>query len=142
MPEKSLAEKMKLRPEHHAGVINPPAGYLKELEAPRTMKPSARLDDGPFDWLQIFVKSQAELKSLAPKLLAALKPVSMLWVSFPKGTSTIQTDLTRDKGWRPLEPLGLKWINLVSVNETWSAFALRPHRAGEKKQKSWIGTRE
>ena len=33
-----------------------------------------------------------------------------------------------------LRDLDLKWINLVSVNETWSAFALRPYREGEKKQ--------
>jgi len=58
----------------------------------------------------------------------------MLWISFPKGTSKIQTDLTRDKGWEGTQKLDLKWINLVSVNETWSAFALRPYKEGEKRQ--------
>ena len=69
-----------------------------------------------------------------PKAAKALKPESMLWISFPKGTSKIQTDLTRDKGWEGLQKLDLKWVNLVSVNETWSAFALRPYKEGEKKQ--------
>jgi hypothetical protein len=58
----------------------------------------------------------------------------MLWISFPKGSSKIQTDLTRDKGWEGVQALDLKWVNLVSVNETWSAFALRPYKEGEKKQ--------
>jgi hypothetical protein len=63
----------------------------------------------------------------------------MLWISFPKGTSKIQTDLTRDKGWEVLQGLDLKWITLVSVNETWSAFALRPYREGEEKQSFRLG---
>jgi hypothetical protein len=28
----------------------------------------------------------------------------------------------------------MKWVTLISVNDTWSAFAIRPYRAGEKKQ--------
>ena len=28
----------------------------------------------------------------------------------------------------------LKWINLVSVNETWSAFSLRPYQPGEPRR--------
>ena len=63
-----------------------------------------------------------------------MKPDSLLWISFPKGASKIQTDLTRDRGWEDVQKLGLKWITLVSVNETWSAFAMRPYREGEKKQ--------
>jgi hypothetical protein len=63
---------------------------------------------------------------------AALKPVSLLWISFPKGSSKIQTDLTRDKGWDSVRDL--KWVTLVSVDETWSAFSLRPYKPGEAKQ--------
>jgi len=68
-----------------------------------------------------------------------LNAQSMLWISFPKGTSKIQTDLTRDKGWESLKALDLKWITLISVNETWSAFALRPYKEGEKKESFRLG---
>jgi hypothetical protein len=67
-------------------------------------------------------------------VVRALRPESLLWISFPKGTSKIQTDLTRDKGWGSLKKYDLKWVNLISVDETWSAFALRPLKKGEKKQ--------
>jgi hypothetical protein len=69
-------------------------------------------------------------------LARKLKPESLLWVSFPKASSGIQTDLSRDKGWETLEGTGLKWISLVSVDPTWSAFALRPYRPGEPRQKA------
>jgi hypothetical protein len=71
---------------------------------------------------------------LAPQVISALKPESLLWICFPKGTSKTQTDLTRDKGWDSLQQANLKWITLVSVDETWSAFALRPYKPGEKRQ--------
>jgi hypothetical protein len=66
--------------------------------------------------------------------LDELKPESLLWISFPKGTSKIQTDLTRDKGWEALRDADLKWITLISVNDTWSAFSLRPYKLGEERQ--------
>jgi hypothetical protein len=127
---------MKLKSGLQAAIINPPEAYLDELK--HDVEISSRLK-GKFDWVQIFVKNKAELEALAPKAAKALKPESMLWISFPKGTSKIQTDLTRDKGWESLQALDLKWITLVSVNETWSAFALRPYKEGEQKQTFRLG---
>ena len=131
MAESPLAKKMKLKPGASAAVINTPENYLQELRHDNEVSQSLK---GKFDWIQIFVKNKSELDTLAPKAAKALKPESILWISFPKGTSKIQTDLTRDKGWEGVQKLDLKWINLVSVNETWSAFALRPYKAGGKKQ--------
>jgi hypothetical protein len=131
MPESPLSKKMKLKPGSLAAVINAPENYLTELKHDSEI--SQKLN-GRFDWIQIFVKNKKELDSLAPKAVKALKPASMLWISFPKGTSKIQTDLTRDKGWDVVRTLDLKWITLISVNENWSAFALRLYKEGEKKQ--------
>jgi hypothetical protein len=131
MPESAIAKKMKLKPGLKAAVINAPEMYLDDLH--HNVEMSSRLS-GKFDWIQIFVKNKAELDALAPKAAKALKPESMLWISFPKGVSKTQTDLTRDKGWDILRNLDLKWINLISVNEMWSAFSLRPYKEGEKKQ--------
>ena len=136
MPESPLAKKMKLKSGLKAAVINAPENYMDELKHDTAMSPTL---NGKFDWIQIFVKSKAELDGLAPKAAKALRPESMLWISFPKGTSKSQTDLTRDKGWESLQALDLKWITLVSVNETWSAFALRPYKEGEKKQSFRLG---
>ena len=136
MAESSLAKKLKLKPGASAAVINTPENYLQELRHDNEVSQSLK---GRFDWIQIFVKNKAELDTLAPKAAKALKPESMLWISFPKGTSKIQTDLTRDKGWERLQALDLKWITLVSVNETWSAFALRPYKEGDKKQSFRLG---
>ena len=136
MSEVSLAKKMKLKPGLKAAVINAPDGYLNELKHDAEISPKL---SGKFDWIQIFAKNKKQLGTLAPKAIKALRPESMLWISFPKGTSKIQTDLTRDKGWEALHRVDLKFITLISVNESWSAFALRPYKEGEKKQSFQLG---
>ena len=136
MPESALTKKLKLRPGVRAAVVNVPEHYLDELKHDSDI--SQKLT-GKFDWIQVFAKNRQELAFFAPKAAAALKPDSILWLSFPKGSSTIQTDLTRDRGWEAIQDLDLKWVTLVSVNENWSAFALRPYKEGEKRQSFQLG---
>ena len=136
MSESALAKKMKLKPNLKAAVINAPENYVDTLKHDTALSPTL---NGKFDWIQIFVRNKAELETLSPKAARALRPESMLWISFPKGSSKIQTDLTRDSGWESLLALDLKWLTLVSINETWSAFALRPYREGEEKQSFRLG---
>jgi len=134
MPESALARKLKLRAGQRAALLNAPEGYLGAL---RPLPDGVELLDhieGQVAWVQLFVRDKSELDRMAPQVIAALKPESLLWITFPKGTSKIQTDLTRDKGWDTIQQAGLKWITLVSVDETWSAFALRPYKTGEKRQ--------
>ena len=136
MPDSSLAKKLKLKPGARAAVVNAPEKYLDELKHDSDV--SQKLS-GKFDWIQVFAKNRKELASFAPKAAAALKPDSILWLSFPKGRSKIQTDLTRDKGWEAIHDIDLKFITLVSVNDMWSAFALRPYKEGEEKQSFRLG---
>jgi hypothetical protein len=134
MTDNPLVKKLKLKPGQRAAVVNAPDGYVEGLgPLPEGVEISRQLD-GAFDWVQVFVKTQAALEHVLPGVASALKPTGMLWISYPKGTSKIQTDLTRDKGWGALQPLDLKWLTLISVDDTWSAFALRPYKPGEERQ--------
>jgi len=136
VPESTLAKKMKLKPGTRVAVINAPENYLDELTHDSEI---AQKLSGRFDWIQIFARDKKELASFAPKMASALNPDSILWLSFPKGSSKLQTDLTRDKGWGVLQDLGLKFITLVSVNDMWSAFAFRPYKEGEPRQSFRLG---
>ena len=130
MASGTLPEKLKLKPGLRAAVINAPDSYLKELGASW-----AHLDQtfsGDYDWIQVFVRNKAELDLLISTVKAALRPISLLWITFPKGSSKVQTDLTRDTGWDSIQDM--KWVTLVSINDTWSAFSLRPYKPGEARQ--------
>jgi hypothetical protein len=134
MAESALAKKMKLKEGYHATLINAPKGYADELKPLPSDVKLVQQFDIPSDWIQLFAKNIVELNQLFPKVLKIMKPTTLVWVCFPKGTSDIQTDLTRDKGWDVISAANLKWTNLVSVNDTWSAFSMRPYKKGEAKQ--------
>ena len=128
-----LARKLKLKAGARAAVVGGPPDYLDRLAPPPGTTVGTTLS-GPLDWVQVFVSSSAELAAIVSQLTAALDPNAMVWISYPKGSSKRQTDLTRDKGWEPLEGSDLMWLSLVSVDDTWSAFGLRPYRPGEARQ--------
>ena len=128
-----LLKKLRLKPGTKAAVLYAPAGYLESLGAlPEGVDLENQLA-GTYDWLQVFVRDQRALSEAAADVVSALKPISLLWVCFPKGSSKMQTDLTRDIGWEPLQPFDLKWINLVSIDANWSAFSMRPFKEGEAR---------
>ena len=132
-PTSPLAKKLKLGPGLRAAVVGAPDGYLERLAPPSDMVVGTTLD-GPLDWIQVFVTTSAELAAIVGSLTAALAPTGRAWISYPKGSSKLQADLTRDKGWGPIEGGQLMWLSLVSVDDTWSAFGLRPYKQGEARQ--------
>jgi len=132
MADSSLARKMKRPRVGRAAIVHAPPGY--ETKALPGLARAASSLAGEFGWIQIFVQNKAELERLAPKAAQALKPGALLWICLPKGLSKIQTDLSRDQGWEGLKKLDLKWITLISVDQTWSAFALRLYKPGEARQ--------
>ena len=128
-----LSRKLRLKPGSRAAVIDADKGYVERLDPPADVVMRRDLQ-GPLDWIQVFVKTTAELAAVAPKIKAAIAPDGLVWISYPKGSSRMQTDLSRDKGWGPLEGADLMWLSLVSVDDTWSAFGLRPYKPGEARQ--------
>jgi hypothetical protein len=49
----------------------------------------------------------------------------MIWVTYPKGTSAIETDINRDSIRTYAEILGLETIAIISVDSDWSALRLK-----------------
>ena len=129
----ALAKKLKLQPGLRAAVIGAPPGYVERLATVDGLSLSTTLD-GRFDWIQVFVRTSAELADVVKPVTGAIAPAGRVWVCYPKGSSKIQTDLTRDKGWEPLQGSDLMWLSLVSVDDTWSAFGLRRYKPGEARQ--------
>jgi hypothetical protein len=128
-----LARKLKLKPGSRAAIVGAPPDYLERLVPPLGVTIRDALD-GPLDWIQVFVRSSAELAAVVPDVIASLDPKGMVWISYPKGSSKRQTNLTRDRGWGPLEGRDLMWLSLVSIDDIWSAFSLRPYQPGEARQ--------
>ncbi|MBL7829153.1 MAG: YdeI/OmpD-associated family protein [Saprospiraceae bacterium] len=69
------------------------------------------------------------------QILSLATPGMPIWAYFPKHSSGVQTDLTRDKGWDKLftNP-DLRYLNLISFNDTWSAFSFRKKTDKDRKE--------
>jgi hypothetical protein len=97
-------------------------------------RPIGEAIDGRHDWILLFALDRAALEGSMGAVGAALDDPGILWLAYPKGSSKVQTDLTRDAGWEPVAAADLMWLGLVSIDERWSAFSLRRYRAGEARQ--------
>jgi len=75
-----LAKKLKLKSGFRAAVAGAPAGYLEQLAPPADIEVSDTLDGGPFDWIQVFVRTSAELAAITGSdPLPRSQVVSKMW---------------------------------------------------------------
>jgi hypothetical protein len=72
------------------------------------------------DFAMLFVKSQAELKEQFARVSKQLVPAGMLWVSWPKKSSGVATDLDETVIRKIGLEIGLVDVKVCAVNEVWS----------------------
>lgn len=126
MANSSLTKKLHIKPGQRITIINPPPGYLDELG--KLLEGVERFDklSGKFDFIHLFVKNIKELESFGPKALSALKYDGILWIFYPKKSSKVETDISRDVGWATIRKNGLRPVAAVSIDDVWSALRFRP----------------
>lgn len=123
----SLAKKLLLKPQMKIAIANEPDGYPALLgELPAGVELVSNPTPGSLDLLLFWVHSVAELERLAPELLPQVKHDGLLWIAYPKKSSKIKTDISRDAGWDVVKAAGLVGIALIALDETWSAMRFRP----------------
>jgi hypothetical protein len=128
-----LSRKLKIRENNVLLLVGAPPDFKPTLDPlPNGVKISSKVKN--FDQLHWFVRDKKQMETELPGVLKNISDKVICWIYFPKGTSKIQTDLTRDKGWEALlSKKGLKWLSLISFDETWSAFAMRREQNSHKK---------
>jgi len=84
---------------------------------------SARLR-GEVDIWHVFAKSRAELETGIARAMSAMPEDGSLWVSWPKKSSGVRTDVTEDVIREVALPLGLVDVKVCAVDETWSGLKL------------------
>ncbi len=118
--KRSLVNKLGIKAGHNLFFLNPPENYHQTLgPLPESTTVVADLH-GPIDFIQFFTTQQAELKRRFPELKRALAQNGMLWISWPKGSAKVPTDLNENI----VREIGLKHglvdIKVCAVDEVWS----------------------
>ena len=81
------------------------------------------------DLIHIFATRRAQLERALGMCLARMRADATLWVSWPKKSSGLASELTEDTVRELALPLGLVDIKVCAVDETWSGLKLVVRRA-------------
>jgi len=93
---KPLSQKLALKPGQRFLLLDAPPGCkdaLGPLPEGVTLTTKA---GGKADAVQVFATTRKELRDALSKAKAALNPGGMIWLTYPKGTSRIGSDINRD----------------------------------------------
>jgi hypothetical protein len=116
-----LPQKLGIKPGFRLILLSAPEGYERTLGALPPGVTIAEVLDGRLDFVQFFATSRVDLARRFPELKGALKDAGMLWISWPKRTSQIATDLSEDVVREIGLAEGLVDVKVCAVDESWSA---------------------
>ena len=99
--------------------------YRAELQLPaeHSVKWAKRVNSG-VTFIHLFASSRSTLKARLESFRFAIDPAGMIWVSWPKKSSGVATDVTEDVVRQIALPLGLVDIKVCAVDEVWSGLKL------------------
>lgn len=126
MADTSLVKKLLIKPGYRVLLLNAPQGYAPRLEPLPEGAAVHTTPDGTYDLVQLFVSSRAEADRHTAAALKAVEPGGLLWMTYPKKTSKIKTDISRDSGWDAIGSAGWLPVTQIALDDTWSALRFRP----------------
>ena len=119
-----LAAKLGIKEKSRVHLVNAPKEFRALLEPlPRDVVFSPRLG-ATTDVVHLFVRRQAELQAKLPVIQKGMRPDAAIWVSWPKKSSGVASDMTEDAIRAIALPTGLVDIKVCAVDDTWSGLKL------------------
>lgn len=117
-----LIKKLGLKPGQRACFMNAPEDFPKTLGAlPHGIELIQRLSKTrSLDFIHFFTKERNKLEKSFPQLKAALNWDGILWISWPKGSSKVATDINENIVREIGLDVGLVDVKVAAVDEVWS----------------------
>lgn len=115
-----LAKKLGIKEGYRVLLVNEPAHYISLFEDMPEVNYVLRPKPESVDFIHLFCTSKSNFEKRSLQLKPALKMTGIFWVSWPKGSSKIETDLNRDYIRAYLLNNGLVDVKVCAVDEDWS----------------------
>ncbi|HXY16316.1 MAG TPA: DUF3052 family protein [Terriglobales bacterium] len=115
-----LAKKLGIKDQFRVSFSGLPAEVKAELKDALKTCRIAKDVEGSLDFAMIFVKNAADLQKSFSEFSQRLAPAGMLWVSWPKRTSGVATDLDENKVRTTGLAAGLVDVKVCAVSDVWS----------------------
>jgi len=114
-----LPKKLGIKPQSRVRLLNVPAEVRSELR--EALADCEVIDDGKnLDFAMVSSRSRVELAKTFRQLAKELTPAGMLWVSWPKKSSGVATDLDENIVREIGLAAGLVDVKVCAVTEVWS----------------------
>ena len=117
-------KKLGYKPEFRAKTKNAPdeyPGWVAPL--PESVQLSTKLRNN-IDLWHLFTRTEAELEKQLKIAIKQIKQDGMIWVSWPKKSSGVASEVTEDTIRRIALPMGLVDVKVCAVSEVWSGLKL------------------
>ena len=122
-----LAQKLGIKAGQQVVTIGAPAGYRKLL-APLPEGVSFTSEKTGAVFVHFFVSERKRLEKELKRLRKLIADTGTLWISWPKKSSGVATDITEDTIREVALPLGFVDVKVCAVDETWSGLKLMVRR--------------
>jgi hypothetical protein len=130
-----LPQKLGIKPGMIVVAIDPPENYRKLLgEIPSGVNFATR-PVGNTKFVHLFAARRGELARQLSLLRRKITEDAAIWVSWPKRSSGVATDITEDVIRSVALPLGFVDIKVCAVDDTWSGLKLMIRRENRKSKK-------
>ncbi len=119
-----LAKKLGFKSPSRIWIVDVPKEYKSWLgDLPAGVKLVTKANP-PIEAAHVFTTQAALLNALLSQLRDELKQDGYVWVSWPKKSSKVPTDITEDTIREIALPLGFVDIKVCAVSEVWSGLKL------------------
>jgi hypothetical protein len=123
-----LPQKLGIKNGMRIIAIGVPENYRKLLgKLPDDVEFSNKPNVGA-QFIHFFVARRNDLEKQLPRLRKTLADNGMLWISWPKKSAGVATDMNEDVVRTVALPLGLVDVKVCAVDETWSGLKLMIRR--------------
>jgi predicted CopG family antitoxin len=137
----SLLEKLQLSDEKNLLLQGLPLAIEKQfMKLSFSKNVTPLLKNKKIDFVLIFAFSQKQLKEIVKEVIPALHTHAKFWIAYPKASSKIASDLSRDASWDCITTHGYETVRLIAVDNLWSAIRFKKPDEVEKKTTAAFST--
>jgi len=115
-----LPKKLGVKDQFRVRFVDAPSEVLSELKEAVAGCKAVRDGKTPLDFAMIFTKSKAELTREFKQIAQQLAPAGMLWVSWPKKSSGVASNLDENIVREIGLAAGLVDVKVCAVTDIWS----------------------
>jgi hypothetical protein len=127
-----LAQKLGIKLGTTVIVINEPANYRRLLGKGADGVEFSDRTSIDSSFVHLFTTRRAELEKQLSRSRKKIPDTATIWVSWPKKSAGVPTDVTEDVVRAVALPLGFVDVKVCAIDETWSGLKLMVRRINRK----------